>query len=54
MTYITVKTKETKANIEIYPPIVLNEGSHISLVDIKIPEEVTKSFSFMGHQAISR
>ena len=53
MTYITVKTKETKANIEIYPPIVLNEGSHISLVDIKIPEEVTKSFTFMGHQAIS-
>ena len=31
----------------------MNEGSHISLVDIKIPEEVTKNFTFTGHQAIS-
>ena len=31
----------------------MNKGSHISLVDIKIPEEVTKSFTFTGHQAIS-
>ena len=53
MTYITIKTKETNANIEIFPPIVLNEGSHISLADIEIPEEVTKSFTFTGHQAIS-
>ena len=53
MTYTTIKTKETKANMEIYPPIVLNEGSHISLVDIKIPEEVTKSFTFTNRQVIS-
>ena len=53
MTYITIKTKETNANIEIFPSIVLNEGSHISLADIEIPEEVTKSFTFTGHQAIS-
>ena len=46
MTYITIKTKETNANVEIFPPIVLDGGSHISLVDIKIPEEVTKSFTF--------
>ena len=52
MTYITIKTKETKANIKICPPIVLNRISHINLVDIKIPE-VTKSFTFTGHQAIS-
>ena len=53
MTYITIKTKETKANVEIFPPIVLDRISHISLIDIKIPEEVTKSFTFTGHQAIS-
>ena len=53
MTYITIKTKKTNANVEIYPPIVLDGRSHISLVDIIIPEEVTKSFIFTGHQAIS-
>ena len=53
MTYITIKTKETKANIKIYPPIVLDRISHISLADIKMPEEVTKSFTLAGHQAIS-
>ena len=37
MTYITIKTKETNANVEIFPPIVLDGRSHISLVDIKIP-----------------
>ena len=38
--------------MEIYPPIVLDGRSHISLVDIKIPEEVTKSFTFTKRQAI--
>ena len=52
MTYITIKTKKTKANVEIFPPIVLDGRSHISLVDIKIPEEVTKSFTFTKRQAI--
>ena len=52
MTYITNKTKKTKANVEIFPPIVLDGRSHISLVDIKIPEEVTKSFTFTKGQAI--
>ena len=52
MTYITIKTKETKANVEIFPLIVLGGRSHISLVDIKIPEEVTKSFTFTKRQAI--
>ena len=52
MTYITIKTKITKANVEIFPPIVLDGRSHISLVDIKIPEEVTKSFTFTKRQAI--
>ena len=52
MTYITIKTKETNANVEIFPPIVLDGRSHISLVDIKIPEEVTKSFTFTERQAI--
>ena len=52
MTYITIKTKKTKANVEIFPPIVLDGRSHINLVDIKIPEEVTKSFTFTKRQAI--
>ena len=52
MTYITIKTKKTNANVEIFPPIVLDGRSHISLVDIKIPEEVTKSFTFTKRQAI--
>ena len=46
MTYITIKTKKTNANVEIFPPIVLDGRSHISLVEIRIPEEVTKSFTF--------
>ena len=53
MTYITIKTKETNANIKIYPPTVLDRISHISLADIKIPEEVTKSFTFTERQAIA-
>ena len=52
MTYITIKTKETNANVEIFPPFVLDGKSHISLVDIKIPEEVTKSFTFTERQVI--
>ena len=47
-----MKTKETKANVEIFPPIDLNGRSHISLVDIKIPEEVIKNFTFMVRQLI--
>ena len=52
MTYITIKTKKIKANVEIFPPIVLDGRSHISLVDIRIPEEETKSFTFTKRQAI--
>ena len=52
MTYITIKTKKTNANVEIFPPIVLDGRSHISLVDIRIPEEETKSFTFTERQAI--
>ena len=52
MTYITLKTKKIKANVDIFPPIVLDGRSHISLVDIRIPEEETKSFTFTDTQAI--
>ena len=52
MTDNTIKTKKTNANVEIFPPIVSDGRSHISLVDIKIPEEVTKSFTFTERQAI--
>ena len=52
MTYITIKTKKSNANVEIFPPITLDGRSHISLVDIRFPEEVTKSFTFTERQAI--
>ena len=52
MTYITIKTKKIKANVDIFPPIVLDRRSHISLFDIRIPEEATKSFTFTKRQAI--
>ena len=52
MTCITIKTKETNANVEIFPPIYLDGRSHISLVDIRLPEEVIKSFTFTDPQAI--
>ena len=52
MTYITIKTKKIKANVDIFPPIVLDGRSHISLVEIRIPEEETKSFTFTDTQAI--
>ena len=52
MTYITIKTKRIKANVDIFPPIVLDGRSHISLVGIRIPEEETKSFTFTDTQAI--
>ena len=38
--------------MKVFPPITLDEKSHISLVDIRIPEEVTKSFTFTDPQAI--
>ena len=53
MTYITIKTKKIKAKVEIFPPIVLDGRSHISLVEIRIPEEETKSFTFTNKQVIS-
>ena len=53
MTCITIKTKETKANVQIFPPIALNGRSHISLIDIKIPEEVIKNFTFTTRQVIT-
>ena len=53
MAYVTVKTRETKATVGIHPPIVLNERSHISLVDVRIPEEVARKFTFTEPQAIS-
>ena len=44
MTYITIKTKETNANVEIFPPIVLDGRSHISLVE---EEELKKELKVL-------
>ena len=39
--------------MEIFPPIVLDGRSHISLVEIRIPKEDSKSFTFTNKQEIS-
>ena len=47
MKFITVKSKQTTASVDLVPPLVL--GERISLVDIRIPEQY---FEFTDDQAI--
>ena len=49
MKFITVKSKETTASVDLHPPLVLGDKQRISLVDIRIPE---KYFEFANDQAI--
>ena len=49
MKFITVKSKETTASVDLVPPLVLGDKQHISLVDIRIPEQY---FEFTKDQAI--
>ena len=53
MAYITVRTREAKSTVGVYPTIVLDERTYISLVDVRIPEEVARKFTFTDRQAIS-
>ena len=48
MKFITVKSKETTASVDLHPPLFLEENQRISLVDIRIPEQY---FEFTNDQA---
>ena len=49
MKFITVKSKETTASVDLVPPLFLEDNQRISLVDIRIPEQY---FEFTKDQAI--
>ena len=49
MKFITVKSKQTTASVDLVPPLVLGDKQRISLVDIRIPEQ---NFEFTDDQAI--
>ena len=49
MKFITVKSKQTTASVDLVPPLVLGDKHRISLVDIRIPEQY---FEFTDDQAI--
>ena len=49
MKFITVKSKETTASVDLRPPLVLGDKQRISLVDIRIPEQY---FEFTKDQGI--
>ena len=49
MKFITVKSKQTTASVDLVPPLVLGDKQRISLVDIRIPEQY---FEFTNDQAI--
>ena len=38
MKFITVKSKQTTASVDLVPPLVLGDKQRVSLVDIRIPE----------------
>ena len=50
MKFITVKSKQTTASVDLVPPLVLGDKQRISLVDIRIPEQY---FEFTDDQANS-
>ena len=49
MKFITLKSKQTTASVDLVPPLVLGDKQRISLVDIRIPEQY---FEFTDDQAI--
>ena len=49
MKFITVKSKQTTASVDLVPPLVLGDKQRISLVDIRIPEQY---FEFTKDQAL--
>ena len=49
MKFITVKSKQTTASVDLVPPLVLGDKQRISFVDIRNPEQY---FEFTDDQAI--
>ena len=49
MKFITVKSKQTTASVDLAPPLVLGDKQRISLVDIRIPEQY---FEFTAYGSI--
>ena len=49
MKFITVKSKQTTASVDLVPPLLLGDKQRVSLVDIRIPEQY---FEFLDDQAI--
>ena len=49
MKFITVKSKQTTASVDLVPPLVLGDKQRVSLVDIRIPEQY---FEFTNRESI--
>ena len=49
MKFITVKSKQTTASVDLVPPLVLGDKQRTSLVDIRIPEQY---FEFTDRESI--
>ena len=49
MKFITVKSKQTTASVDLVPPLVLGDKQRIGLVDIRIPEQY---FEFTDYESI--
>ena len=49
MKFITVKSKQTTASVDLVPPLVLGDKQRISFVDIRIPEQY---FEFTDRESI--
>ena len=49
MKFVTVKSKQTTASVDLVPPLVLGDKQRISLVDIRIPEQY---FEFTDYGSI--
>ena len=49
MKFITVKSKQTTASVDLVPPLVLGDKQRVSLVDIRIPEQY---FEFTDYESI--
>ena len=49
MKFITVKSKQTTASVDLVPPLVLGDKQRVSLVDIRIPDQY---FEFTDYESI--
>ena len=54
MKFITVKSKQTTASVDLVPPLVLGDKQRISLVDIRIPEQYFEFTDAIGEGRYSK